>query len=90
MSTTAASGSSSSLNRRGGAGADDPITSAGILEELRAAPEELHVWVTRQRTRMFDDDPAGFRSRMAAGGGTAQTVEEIRELWDAVIEPGVG
>ncbi len=69
---------------------DAPIASAEIVEELRTAPEDLHAWVKRQLRKLFDDDPAGFRSKMAAGVGAAQTVGEIRELWQAVIEPGFG
>ena len=69
---------------------DDPIASAAILEELRSAPEDLRTWVTTQLASLFDDDPAGFLSQMAAGIGTAQTVDEIRELWEAVIEPNLG
>jgi hypothetical protein len=69
---------------------DDPIGSAAILEVLRAAPVDLQVWAKNQLSELFDEDPAGFLSRMAGGVGTAQTVEEIRELWEAVIEPGLG
>jgi hypothetical protein len=70
---------------------DDPIGSAEVLvEELRAAPVDLQVWAKNQLAALFDEDPAGFLSRMAGGVGTAQTVEEIRELWQAVIEPGLG
>jgi hypothetical protein len=69
---------------------DAPIKTAELMEELRAAPAELRAWVKGQLTTLFADDPANFRATMATGLGTAQTVEEIRELWAAAIEPGLG
>jgi hypothetical protein len=37
---------------------DDPIGSAEILEELRAAPADLQVWARNQLAALFDEDPA--------------------------------
>jgi hypothetical protein len=66
---------------------DDPIGTVAILQELRGAPERLRLWVQERITALFDEDPGGFVARMASAPGAARSVEDVRDLWDAVVGP---
>jgi hypothetical protein len=66
---------------------DDPIGTVAILHELRGAPERLRLWVQERITALFDEDPGGFVARMASAPGAARSVEDVRDLWDAVVGP---
>lgn len=67
--------------------AHDPIATVTIVAELRDAPDRLHRWVAQQLADLFDEDPSRLVAQMAPAPTAARSVEEVRDLWDAVIGP---
>jgi hypothetical protein len=66
---------------------DDPIATVAVLDEFHSAPRRLHLWVRARLTMLFDEEPGAFVARMASAPGAARSVDEVRDLWDAVIGP---
>lgn len=70
--------------------ADDPVAAVDVVEELARAPGNLPDFVGARLTGFFEGDPGGLIAQMAGGPGAPVSVEDVRDLWSAVIGPKLG
>jgi hypothetical protein len=68
---------------------DNPVRTAELLFQLRGAPEQLQDYTRQRLLDFFVVAPGVFVRDMAPGPGSAADVREVRELYDAVIQPEV-
>lgn len=68
---------------------DNPVRTAHLLAQLRAAPDQLQLYTRQRLLDLFVATPGDFVRDMAHGPGGAADVREVRELYDELIQPGV-
>lgn len=66
---------------------DAPARATGALEELAEAPEQLWGWTVDVLTRSLRDDPWAFITAMGDATSSAPSVADVRDIWEAVVEP---
>lgn len=69
--------------------AQDPVATVNVVADLVQAPGVLPAYVRARLTGLFASDPAAFVASMATGPGAPTTTADVRDLWTAIIEPGL-
>lgn len=66
---------------------DDFDRAAAALQQLCDAPAPMRRWAAEVFVELLRDDPHGFLGRVADGVGAPQSVTDVDDVWQAVVEP---